>query len=420
LPTSHETGAFLRIFSAGSLALQFDLRMTRRKVYFLSTASTISALCGTLLIVSGLSSIRDLDSYALIQTVAMLSAFWVTTYLDSNTYIIKQYSEQSISERIPILYYVFAVMGGASLYLINVFNGYMWPIYIIYVTIYPLIFYKNEYLVISLLAENNINPVYVSRIVKQLFPAILAISTGSVAWTLGGFLLGLLASSAYMKFYLVRKITWIYTDFYSYNKLLYEWKRCQAGLLIAGGLAAMWYFERFSLSSIGLGLVSIAFFSLQVTNTVATLFAGTLATLEFNNSENFLKKLKKMWLVIISSNLFLMGVVYFSIKMISIILESFILTNEILKIVRSNINFLAIYSMAAIPTTTALLIGRMYVASGGFDLMINFYKISLPVHFGFICMGLIIQSAELVAMHLFMGNLLFCALALSNDKIKKI
>lgn len=394
--------------------------MTTRKVYFLSATSTIAALVATLLIATGLSSIQVVDSYALIQTAAMFSAFWVTTYIDCDTYNIKKDGAGMRYVKIPFSYYLFAAVGVVSLYFIKGLNGYVEPIYMVYAVLYPLMFYKNEYFVISLMAEKNITSVYTSRIIKQILPATLAILTGSLAWTLAGFLLGLLVSSIYLQFYLKRKIKWVYMDFYGDNNILHELKRYRIGLSIAGGLAAMWYFERLSLSLIELGLVSIAFFSLQITNTVAALFAGTLATLKFNNSENSLSVLKKNWMFVILCNFVLMALVYWIVRTIYALLESATLTNELLSLVGNNIDFFAIYSMATIPTTTALFIGRMYVASGGFDSMMRFYIASLPVHFGFIGAGLIMQNPELLAMHLFMGNVLYSALALLNDNSRRI
>lgn len=402
------------------MAISINLSMTKKKVYFLSATSTIAALVATLLIATGLSSIQVVDSYALIQTAAMFSAFWVTTYIDCDTYNIKTDGAGIKSVKIPISYYLFAAAGVVSLYFIKGLNGYVEPIYMVYVVLYPLMFYKNEYFVISLMSENNITSVYASRIIKQILPATLAILTGSLAWTLAGFLLGLLVSSIYLQFYLKRKIKWVYIDFYHDNNILHELKRYRIGLSIAGGLAAMWYFERLSLSLIELGLVSIAFFSLQITNTVAALFAGTLATLQFNNSENSLSVLKRNWMVVILCNFVLMALVYWIIKTIYALLESATLTNELLSLVGNNIDFFAIYSMATIPTTTALFIGRMYVASGGFDSMMRFYIASLPVHFGFIGVGLIMQSAELLAIHLFVGNVLYSSLALLNDNSRRI
>ena len=76
--------------------------------------------------------------------------------------------------------------------------------------------------------------------------------------------------------------------------------------------------------------------------------------------------------------------------------------------------------MAAMPITTALFIGRMYVANGGFDSMMRFYMASLPVQYGFISAGLFMQSAELLAMHWFAANLVYITLALLNNNLRKL
>jgi hypothetical protein len=393
--------------------------MARKKIYFLSLASTIAALLATLLIASNLSSIQAVDRYALVQTAAMLSAFWVTTRIDYETHTIKSNGEKIKFSKIPFSYYLFALLGVASLYLIMGHDEGVTLTYLLFVVLYPLIFYKNEYLVIASMSEGGLNSVYISRIIKQILPATLAILTGSVDWTLVGTLLGLLASSIYLQVRLKHKINWVYINLCRDKKVPLELEPYRIGIAIAGGLAAMWYFERFSLFSIEPGLVSIAYFSLQITNTVAVLLAGTLATLQFNNSENSLGVLKRYWLTIVSCNFVLMGLAYLLIKLIYALLEFALIKNELLLHVGNNINFFAIYLMASIPTTTALFIGRMYVASGSFDSMMRFYVASLPVHFGFIGAGLITQNVELLAMHFFMGNSLYITLALLHKNPKK-
>jgi hypothetical protein len=172
--------------------------------------------------------------------------------------------------------------------------------------------------------------------------------TESVAFTVGGALLGLLVSSIFIQVNLKKKTTWTYKYTYHIENGQNEFNIYRMGLLIAAGLAVMWYVERLALSFIEPGLVSIAFYSLQITSAVAALLAGTFASIQFNKSENSLDTLKKYSFTIISINLILMGLVYLIIKEMNMLFSFVRTNNEIISLFRKNIDFFAIYSMASI------------------------------------------------------------------------
>jgi hypothetical protein len=388
--------------------------MINRKIFLLSTTSTIIALLAVILIANSISAISSVDNYALIQTSAMLSAFWVNTRIDYETSHIKSDKKSLRIAKIPLSYYIFSLVGIVSILMINSFHGKLLVICLVYVTIFPLLYYQTEYYSIALISENNLSAVYYSRMLKQLLPVILAIITRSVEWIILGAIFSMIISSVYLKICLKTKVKWIYVDICTKNNEWVKIKNYQIGLVIAASMAAMWYFERLSLSLIETGLVSIAYFSLQLTNTAASLIAGTLASMQFNNSNNILKLLKKNTLRILLGNVFIMILIYIIINIIGIWFISLEINSELLKVVKNNIHFVALYLIAAVPVSTALFLGRMYVASGSFDLMIKIYMISLPIHFLLIGIGLYIENSELLAMHLIVGNLIYCMLALNN------